>query len=90
MENITREIWEQLLNGDHTFLSAGKKEQCSRAYGKEQAVGSMLSAGTSNTELIQAKKTLYNYWEQEGGDGKGSQRNAASLMIWASDPQVCT
>lgn len=39
----------------------GKKEQYSMTYGKEQVVGSMLSAGTSNTEMIQAKKTLHNY-----------------------------
>lgn len=50
----------------------------------------MLSAGTRNIELIQAKKTLHNYWEQEEGDGKSSQRSAASLMTRASDPQVYT
>lgn len=50
----------------------------------------MLPAGTSNTELVQAKKTLYNYWEQEEGDGKSSQRSAASLMTQASDPQAYT
>lgn len=49
------------LNEDHAFLSVGKKEQCSRAYRKEQTVRSMLSAATSNTELIQAKKILHNY-----------------------------
>lgn len=72
------------MNEDHGFFSAGERQQCSGAHGKELTVGSTLLGGTSST--AEGVKRVWRNLLGEGVEMIGHKATKEVIFIYILPP----